>query len=150
MEKIKLLVKHHKHKGYDAITHENAESPLLINETKENGFIVKRNGSDHNYKCQCKTSDGGSFVIKNLKKNVDISKYHDDGLLICRYFIEKNNVSYIRSKEHKIGKDRIEYELVIVLNDGKIIKANFDAKEAVETYEFLRRCFKLWNNTKLL
>jgi hypothetical protein len=146
MERIKLLSDYHK--DYESINETIPPKSFNKPSTKSNFIISKFKGLEKikPYKCSTKMSNNGIFMIFNVKSCLDISKFNNDNnkSLLCRYFVEKDNIGYIRLKEHNVA-DNIEYQLTISMIDGESIKGLFKAKEAVEIYKFLRRCLKNWN-----
>lgn len=159
MERIKLLTR--KHKGYetipsinlienDNIALENEDEKAIKNkDSKYDDIIVRKNGMVRiSYKCIIKMSNNGLFVIRNMRNKIDICKYANDHQkrLLNRYFVNKHNIGYIKMGE-KLVDEHTEYELNIILMDGELIKGFFFANEAVEVYQFLRKCLKKWKVT---
>jgi len=134
MERIRLITNNYK--GYKSIPNES-----------DNIIVKKVNFKKKSYKCIKEMSNNGTFMIKNLKGYLDISKYDNDILkrMTCRYVIAKDKIVYIKLKDHKNSNNLTEYQLTISIYGDENIEASFYANEANEIYNFLKHSLRNWN-----
>ena len=93
------------------------------------------------------TVDNCIFVTKNIKGGyITLSKYTNDlqKRLLYRIFIKKNNIIYVKLKELN-NTHFIFYNLIITFTKNENIEVPFMANEAVNIFNFIKRCLKSQN-----